>query len=88
MYFLGAWYHQGATQLSHGACGSTFARRGDWCRVLDFMSEMRREGIPPDRVTFNTAIAAVGASGQWQTAGALLQEMKADGIQPDPVSWC
>lgn len=50
------------------------------------MSEMKREGMTPDKVTFNTAIAAVGSNGQWEKAGYLLAEMKANGLQSDPVS--
>lgn len=50
------------------------------------MSEMKREGMTPDKVTFNTAIAAVGSNGQWEKAGSLLAEMKANGLKSDPVS--
>lgn len=46
---------------------------------------MRREGLTPDKVTFNTAIAAVASSGQCRTAFALLAEMEKEGLKPDQV---
>ena len=48
---------------------------------------MRREGIKPDKVTLNTAIAAVGAGGQWETAMSIMGEMKAAGLSPDAVRY-
>lgn len=60
-------------------------RRGEWGQVPGFLDSMRREGIKPDKVTLNTAIAAVGAGGQWETAMSILAEMKAAGLSPDAV---
>lgn len=47
---------------------------------------MRRDGLSPDKMTFNNAITAMGASGQWEAAGLLLVEMRAAGLPPDAVS--
>lgn len=46
---------------------------------------MRREGLTPDKVTFNTAIAAVASSGQCRMAFTLLAEMEKEGLKPDQV---
>lgn len=46
---------------------------------------MRSEGLTPDKVTFNTAIAAVASSGRCQTAFSLLAEMDKAGLKPDQV---
>lgn len=48
---------------------------------------MRQEGIKPDKVTLNTAIAAVGAGGKWETAMSIMAEMKAAGLSPDAVRY-
>ena len=50
---------------------------------------MRQDGLTPDKVTFNTAIAAVASSGQCQMAFSLLAEMERGGLKPDQVCfWC
>lgn len=51
----------------------------------DLLAEMRDAGLRPDRVTFNTAIAALGTGGQWQLATLMLDEMNAAGLPPDTV---
>ncbi|CAM9250790.1 unnamed protein product [Hapterophycus canaliculatus] len=48
---------------------------------------MRREGLTPDKVTFNTAIKAVSSSGQCEKAFSLLAEMKKEGLKPDQISY-
>ena len=60
--------------------------RGQWKQVGEFLESMRQEGLTPDKVTFNTAIAAVASSGQCQMAFSLLAEMEREGLNPDQVS--
>lgn len=61
------------------------SRRGQWKEVGQFLESMRQEGLTPDKVTFNTAIAAVASSGQCQMAFSLLAEMEREGLKPDQV---
>lgn len=70
---------------SLSCCPRLPRRRGEWGQVPGFLDSMRRAGINPDKVTFNTAIAAVGAGGEWETAMSILAEMKAAGLSPDAV---
>lgn len=60
--------------------------RGRWEEVQGFLESMRNDGLTPDKVTFNTAIAAVASSGQCQVAFSLLAEMKKEGLKPDQVT--
>lgn len=61
-------------------------RRDQWEKVGGFLDSMRQEGLTPDKVTFNTAIAAVASSGRCQMAFSLLAEMERGGLKPDQVS--
>lgn len=55
--------------------------------VEGLLKTMRREGLTPDKVTFNTAIKAVSSSGQWEKAFSFLSEMKKEGLKPDQVQY-
>jgi pentatricopeptide repeat protein len=45
--------------------------------ALELYDEMRRDGIPPDAVTFNTCLAAAGLGGHWPRVLGLLGDMRA-----------
>lgn len=68
--------------------GTPIGRRGQWREVGEFLDSMRQDGLTPDKVTFNTAIAAVASSGQCQMAFSLLAEIERGGLKPDQVSCC
>ena len=48
---------------------------------------MRREKVPPDTVTFSSAIAACGSAGEWQRALLLLPLMAAAGVSPNTITF-
>lgn len=51
-----------------------------------FLEKMKREGLSPDRLTYNTAIAAFAFGRQADMALSLLEEMNAVGLSPDAVN--
>lgn len=55
-------------------------------RALASIPAMREAGLRPDRVSYNTALAAVGSD--VARARALTEEMVAEGVTPDAVTLC
>lgn len=71
--------------LTHPTPTTYYKSRGLWKEAVGFFDVMKEEGLTPDKVTFNTAIAAVASSGRCQTAFSLLAEMNKEGLKPDQV---
>ena len=53
-------------------------------QALSLLDEMAEEGIPPNTVTYNSAIDACGKAGQWEKALELLVAAASAGIQQSP----
>lgn len=58
-----------------------------WDKALDLLVEMQAKGIPPDVVSYNTAMKACSDCRQWEKAVDLLAKMQAKGISPNVVSY-
>ena len=51
------------------------------------LQEMQTLGLSPDRVTYNTAIAAAARAAQWEQSLRLLDAMRAGGEATAPDAW-
>ena len=51
------------------------------------MFEMQRQGINPDAISFNAAMAACLKGGEYERALALLDDMPGAGVRPDVVTF-
>tara|TARA_B100000780_G_scaffold173304_1_gene121342 strand:- start:77 stop:340 length:264 start_codon:yes stop_codon:yes gene_type:complete len=51
------------------------------------LQEMQTLGLSPDRVTYNTAIAAAARAAQWEQSLRLLDAMRAGGEATTPDAW-
>eukprot|EP00811_Abedinium_folium_P034157 NODE_7062_length_1613_cov_1.731494.p1 GENE.NODE_7062_length_1613_cov_1.731494~~NODE_7062_length_1613_cov_1.731494.p1 ORF type:complete len:469 (-),score=132.12 NODE_7062_length_1613_cov_1.731494:111-1517(-) len=75
--------HPALDVVSYNTVVKGYAQRGDVEGALQTMARMRRQGVHPNAITFNTAMdAAVRATNNVQ-AGPLLHAMEACGIRPD-----
>ena len=41
---------------------------------------MRGDGVPPNLISFNLAVKALGKGGDWERAISILEEMKSEGV--------
>ncbi|MBV8978449.1 MAG: hypothetical protein JOZ13_13840 [Alphaproteobacteria bacterium] len=60
------------------------ARCRDTNGALSILEEMKKEGVKPDEVTFNTLI---NLTNDYATGRAILEEMKKEGVKPDEVTF-
>ncbi|CAK9038567.1 Pentatricopeptide repeat-containing protein At5g16640 [Durusdinium trenchii] len=51
------------------------------------LSDMERNGVPPDTITYNAAIMALSLNKRWKEAVELIAEMWAAKIFPDVISY-
>lgn len=60
-----------------------------WSLVLGLMTEMRKQGLKPDMITYSTAITACGKAGQLERALSFLDEIETGSegeVAPDVVA--
>lgn len=58
-----------------------------WQRAIQFLDEMRADGVPPNVISYGAAIKVCVTAGQWSQALNLLRTMRRDNIQPDVISY-
>merc|ERR1711983_155743 len=61
-------------------------RGGVWQEALRLFSEVKKEGLTPDVITYIVTMSACGKAGEWQEALRLFSEMK-EGITPDVITY-
>ncbi|KAG5189202.1 hypothetical protein JKP88DRAFT_302516 [Tribonema minus] len=86
----------------HGAATLSVCSRLQWERAVLLLHAMEAhqslhapasaviawaDGLAPDGVCYNAAIAAVARSGQWRAALSLLEVMRQEGLTPTTVSF-
>ncbi|KAH0451512.1 hypothetical protein IEQ34_018811 [Dendrobium chrysotoxum] len=66
-----------------------YARSGRFDDVRNLLDEMRKRGLEPDLVSFNTLINARAKSGQVPSGLALelLQDVRRSGLRPDTITY-
>ncbi|XP_020588535.1 pentatricopeptide repeat-containing protein At3g18110, chloroplastic isoform X2 [Phalaenopsis equestris] len=66
-----------------------YARSGRFDDVRNLLDEMRKIGLEPDLVSFNTLINARAKSGQVPAGAALelLQDVRGSGLKPDTITY-
>ncbi|CAK9112297.1 unnamed protein product [Durusdinium trenchii] len=60
---------------------------GLWREAVGMLSDMERNGVPPDTITYNAAIMALSLNKRWKEAVELIAEMWAAKIFPDVISY-
>mmetsp|Transcript_27518 Transcript_27518/g.55390 ORF Transcript_27518/g.55390 Transcript_27518/m.55390 type:complete len:1186 (-) Transcript_27518:214-3771(-) len=65
---------------SEGACETAV-------RVLSDMRKGLYDGVKPDIISYNVAIAACRERGLWGTAKSIFEQIKSDGIAPDLITY-
>ena len=68
-----------ARRLCHQCGDHACERGGQWEEAEMLLQEMQALGLSPDRVTYNTAIAAAARAAQWEQSLRLLDAMRAGG---------
>ncbi|GAQ82989.1 putative Pentatricopeptide repeat domain containing protein [Klebsormidium nitens] len=66
---------------------SVYAERGLVSDALRVFQEIKRQGLKPDRVTYNLLVSALGRSGQLAEAEKILTVMVKDGCPPNVYSY-
>ena len=62
-------------------------RGGRWDLSLDLYGSIAREGLQPNKVTFNAALGACARGSQHETAERIFSEMSKHNIEPDDISY-
>eukprot|EP00913_Durusdinium_trenchii_P032142 g30099.t1 len=65
----------------------TSARADERSYAVGMLSDMERNGVPPDTITYNAAIMALSLNKRWKEAVELIAEMWAAKIFPDVISY-
>nr|GME14191.1 pentatricopeptide repeat-containing protein At2g31400, chloroplastic [Ipomoea batatas] len=74
----------GNTVYAYSALISAYAKSGaDFKRALEIFDELLRNGVQPDRITYNSLLAVCSGAGLWETARRLFSEMIYRGIEQD-----
>lgn len=62
-------------------------RRGGGSAALLIYDELVAAGVSPDQVTFNTALSAAGAAGQWARVLSIRGDMQRAGVPADGFTY-